>query len=316
MQVNSERSRSLVWIMGGAVLLVLLAVFFWPYRAPEGEETALEREPQVEVVGAGGDVQEMGIESYVAGVVAGEMLPDWPKAAYAAQALVARTFALQYLESHQGRRISTDFEEAQAYQPDKVTDVIREAVEETRGQVITYQGEPIHAWFHAYAGGQTASAREGLAFEEDEPPYIKSITLEANALVPQKYQHWTLTLPLEEVQQALTAFGISVGPIEEIRAEHGPTGRITQVLITSTDGQVTPVTGPDFRAALDPERMKSAKVSRFEVEGGQLHIEGTGYGHGVGLSQWDALVLAREGKSAAEIVRTFYDGVTIEQRWE
>src|SRR5690606_40029400 len=117
-----------------------------------------------------------------------EMLDGWPKAAYAAQAMVARTFAVQYLERHGGRRISTDFEEAQAYQPHKVTDLIREAVDATRGRVITYEGEPIHAWFHAYAGGETASAREGLAFEEEEPPYIHSITLEPNPLVPEEYQ--------------------------------------------------------------------------------------------------------------------------------
>lgn len=312
----SERRWSLGWILGGGAVLVLLAVLFWPERQPEGEGAGLEKEPQVQVVRADSDVEEMGIETYLVGVVAGEMLDDWPKEAYAAQALVARTFALQYLESHEGRRISTDFEEAQAYQPQKVTDLIREAVEETRGRVIMYEGEPIHAWFHAYAGGQTASAREGLAFEEEEPPYIKSITLEANPLVPEEYQRWTLTLSLAEVEQALTAQGSAVGPIEEITAEQGPTGRITQVRVTSAGGEVTTITGPEFRAALDPERMKSAKVSRFEVEGGQLHIEGTGYGHGVGLSQWDALAMARDGKKAEEIIQTFYEGVTIERRWE
>lgn len=316
MQVASERNRSLVWIVGGAALLVILAVVLFRDRAPGGDGRTLEKEPQVQVVGPGGDVKDMGIETYVAGVVAGEMLPGWPKEAYAAQALVARTFAIQYLESRDTRRISTDFEQAQAYQPDKVTDAIRQAVEETRGRVITYEGEPIRAWFHAYAGGQTASAREGLALDEEEPPYIKSVTLEENTLVPQEYRHWTLTLSLDEVRQALAAAGVSVGPIAAISAERGPTGRITRVLMTSDGGQVTPISGPEFRAALDPERMKSAKVSRFEVEGGRLYIEGTGYGHGVGLSQWDALVMAREGKSAEKIIQTFYEGVTIERRWE
>lgn len=312
----SERNRPLVWIVGGAALLVILAVFLFRDRPPGGAGRTLEKEPQVQVVGPGEAVEEMGIERYVAGVVAGEMLPGWPKEAYAAQALVARTFALQYLESRNTRRISTDFEEAQAYQPDKVTDVIRQAVEETRGRVITYDGQPIRAWFHAYAGGQTASAREGLAFEEEEPPYIKSVTLEENPLVPEEYRHWTLTLSLDEVREALAAAGRPVGAIETMEVERGPTGRITRVLITSEGGQVTPISGPEFRAALDPERMKSAKVSRFEVEGGRLSMEGTGYGHGVGLSQWDALVMAREGKSAEEIIQTFYEGVTIERRWE
>src|SRR5690606_21925868 len=82
----------------------------------------------------------------------------------------------------------------------------------------------------------------------------------------------------------------------------------------SADGRVTTLSGPEFRAALDPERMKSNKVSRFAVDGGQLHIEGTGYGHGVGVRQEDALAMARAGKAAEEIVQTFYKGVTIERR--
>ncbi len=315
MAVDGERRRPWVWLLGAGAVLVLLGLLFWPGREPGGEGAALGEEPQVEVVLGDGDVETMGIETYVAGVVAGEMLDGWPKAAYAAQAMVARTFALQYLERHGGRRISTDFEEAQAYQPHKVTDLIREAVDATRGRVITYEGEPIHAWFHAYAGGETASAREGLAFEEEEPPYIHSITLEPNPLVPEEYQHWSLSLPLAQVAQALEEAGTPVGSIQEITAEYGPTGRITQVRITSADGRVTTLSGPEFRAALDPERMKSNKVSRFAVDGGQLHIEGTGYGHGVGLSQWDAQAMAREGKTAEEIVQTFYKGVTIERHW-
>ncbi|BAS29400.1 SpoIID/LytB domain-containing protein [Limnochorda pilosa] len=298
------------WWVLGLVAAVLLAVLVWP----RGEGRRLEEEPQVEVVGEDGRTARMGIEEYVAGVVAGEMRAGWPKEAYAAQALLARSFTLEYLNSHEGNRISTDFEEAQAFRPDQVTDVIRRAVEETRGKVLTYQGKVIRGWFHAYAGGETASAREGLAFQESEPPYIKTVRLASNPYVPDEYRQWSLTVPLEEVRRALAGLGQDVGAIRDLAARTGPTGRITQVEITTDRGPIT-VTGPDFRKALDPERMKSSKVTRFDVQGGSLQIEGTGFGHGVGLSQWDALMLAKEGKSPEEIVQTFFKDVEIEKRW-
>src|SRR5690554_5623428 len=181
--------RRVVWWLGAIAVAALLALLVWPDR--EDPEAGLDDEPQVEVVVSQGKTERMGIEQYIAGVVAGEMEAGWPKSAYAAQALVARTFAVEYLSKHEGNRISTDFEDAQAYRPDRVTETIREAVEETRGEVITHQGRPIQAWFHAYAGGETASAREGLALQDEEPPYIKPVRLPENEYVPDEYRHWT-----------------------------------------------------------------------------------------------------------------------------
>ena len=103
--------------------------------------------------------EEMGLEEYITGVVAGEMEANWPENAYAAQAIIARTFALKHLSDNDTNIISGSYQFAQEYKPEKVTEEIEKAVKKTRGEVIVYKDEYINAWFHASAGGQTTSAK-------------------------------------------------------------------------------------------------------------------------------------------------------------
>src|SRR6056297_2867318 len=92
-------------------------------------------EPIIKVKLATGTTKEMPLEKYVAGVVAGEMKLGWPQAAYEAQAIMARTFALRRLEENQEQIISAQHQIAQAYKPENITLAIRQAVNQTRGQV-------------------------------------------------------------------------------------------------------------------------------------------------------------------------------------
>ena len=118
-------------------------------------------------------VEERELENYVEGVLAGEMKNDWPLEALKAQAILARTFVLKFVQEkesqYQGADISTDIEEAQAYDASAVNERIQQAVEETRGLVLSCEGELPYAWFHAHSGGMTEYARAGLGWEKDEP---------------------------------------------------------------------------------------------------------------------------------------------------
>ncbi|WP_143299327.1 SpoIID/LytB domain-containing protein, partial [Carboxydothermus pertinax] len=114
-----------------------------------------------------GQKKRMKLEEYIVGVVAAEMEPDWPVNALAAQAILARTFALENIESGRvkklhGTDVSTNIEESQAYDEKRITDKVRKAVQMTRGEVVLYQGKFIKAWFNACDGGISASAKEGL----------------------------------------------------------------------------------------------------------------------------------------------------------
>ena len=121
-------------------------------------------------------VERMDIETYLMGVVAGEMKNDWPLEALKAQAILARTFTLKFLETkksgYEGADISTDVTEAQAYNAQMINENVRRAVEETRGVVMAYGDTLPQAWFHAHSGGKTEAPTVALEYKED-PEYLK-----------------------------------------------------------------------------------------------------------------------------------------------
>jgi len=118
-----------------------------------------------------------------------------------------------------------------------------------------------------------------------------------------------------ELRQALASAGVQVGTIQQVRvAARGPTQRITSVEVIGESGRRT-LTGNEFRLAVGANRMRSTLVSTFQFGEGRLVMAGTGSGHGVGLSQWDALLMARQGRSPQAIVQTFYPGTRIEKLW-
>lgn len=282
----------------------------------------LQEEPTLSVyINDTGQIQEMKLEEYLEGVVAGEMFPDWPVEAYAAQAIFARSFTMDFVSQggvrdRYGADVSTSIEETQAFNPGAVTPEIKEGVEMTRGQVMTYDNRYVRGWFHAYSGGITAQAKEGLDYQEEEPPFTKSAKLPDNEYVPEDVKAWQVEYSAGELQGLLAPRGVNVGEITAIEiAERGPTERITKILVQGSQGEQE-ITGPEFRLAVDSTQMKSTLVEDFVFENGVLQISGTGYGHGVGLSQWDAFMLAKEGKSPEEIVQTFFDGITIRKVYD
>ena len=288
---------------------------------PPARVQRFEKEPTISLfINQTGERRELPIEEYVAGVVAGEMWENWPENAYAAQAILARTFTLEFLarggtRDRYGTDISTDPVEAQAYNPSKITGVIRRAVQRTRGQVLTHDGRYVRAWFHSYSGGQTTTPEEGLGLRGANAPYLRPVKLPANPLVPTEFKSWRAEFTESELRSSLARLGVDVGSIKQIRIRaRGPTRRITQVEVIGDGGSRT-VSGNTLRLALGPERMKSTLVSTFQFANGRLVVAGTGSGHGVGLSQWDALLMARQGRSPEAILRTFYPGTRIEKLW-
>ncbi len=287
-------------------------------KIPESISRGQGKEPALKVyIKETGEIKELPFEEYLAGVVAGEMKNDWPEEALAAQAILARTFVMEFVtekggSKYKGAHVSTDIEEAQAWNQEEVNDRVKKAVARTKGEVAVYNDKYIKAWFHAHAGGRTASAKEGLAFEEKEPPYIKSVKSPDSNQAPKDDSNWTVTFTKQEVEQALSKMGMENAGLGSVEvAAKGPSGRATTL---SFDG--TKVSAPEFRIAIDSTRMKSTLIDSIGIEGGKLTIKGRGYGHGVGMSQWGAFALAKEGKKAEDIVEYYFKGVEIVKAWE
>lgn len=285
---------------------------------PESISQGEGKEPKLKVfLTDSGRTDEMKFEDYVVGVLAGEMSNDFPKEALAAQAILARTFVMDFITEkghsrHGEAHISTDIEEAQAWNAKEVNDRIVDAVASTRGQVLLCDGHYIKSWFHSHAGGQTATAKEGLGFEKKEPPYIHVVESPDCPEAPKEDANWTATFSKEEIKEAMQKVGKKPEDFEDIEiAKEGPSGRATELKIGKQE-----VPAPAFRVALDSTRMKSTMLESIDVEGDKVTMKGKGFGHGVGMSQWGANQMAKEGKKAEDIIKHYFKNVEIVKLWD
>ncbi len=265
---------------------------------------------------SGKRIQSMEIEDYVAGVVAGEMKNDWPLEALKAQAILARTFVLKFCQDKKSKYahadISTDVAEAQAYDADSVNDRVRRAVDETRGQVMSVDGEYPYAWFHAHSGGMTELPSVALDFRGEDPAYLRPTASEESEVAPEDVKHWTASFSKAQVAKACADAGVEVGDVRTVEiAETGESGRAKALLVNGSR-----VSAPSFRIQIGANKLKSTLIERLEVDGDAVTFEGRGFGHGVGMSQWGAYEMARRGANARAIVAHYFPGVEIVEMWQ
>ena len=265
-----------------------------------------------------GEKKSIKMEEYVAGVVAAEMEPTWPVNALAAQSILARTFTMENIEAGRVKKLhgtdaSTSVEEFQAYNPSRINDNVRRAVELTRGEVATYRGNYIKAWFSACDGGVSASAREGLAYTKTPTPYVREgVKDNCLSITAPENRHWEKSIPLVQVRAAVKKVaGRDPGNITVAKiAQKGPSGRAEKIQI----GDVQ-VGGPALRLALGSDQIRSMFLEDISVRGDSLVLAGKGFGHGVGMCQWGANLLATKGKKPEEIVKTYFRDIEIQKLW-
>lgn len=287
------------------------------FTLPEDIATDESGAPTLEVyVTEDETISAMDIESYVMGVVAGEMKNNWPLEALKAQAILARTFVLRFVSEkesrYQGADISTDIAEAQAYNENNINDRIRQAVEETCGQVlVTASGTLPYTWFHAHSGGMTALAREGLGWKDAEPSH----TLVTEGLdspdAPAEAREWSADFSADDFLVACRQVGADPQTIDEISIyEKGDSGRAVTLMV---DGEKVPAA--ELRIALGSTVMRSTLLTELSSDGESVHMAGRGYGHGVGMPQWGAYALAQDGLTGEDIALHYYSGLRIVKMW-
>lgn len=259
-------------------------------------------------------IEDMDIESYIMGVVAGEMKNTWPMEALKAQAILARTFTMKFLSTktsgYAGADISTDVHEAQAYNAEAINDRIREAVNETRGIVMNADGDFPYAWFHAHSGGKTELPTKALEYSED-PSYLSVVTSKESQEAPETVKHWKAEFTLEEIEKACKEAGVEVGPIQSFEiGERGESGRAVNFLVNGKT-----VSAPSFRLRIGASKLKSTLIDTIEFNGNNIVFTGSGFGHGVGMSQWGAYQMADDGEDAEDIIEKYYTGVELVELW-
>ena len=261
---------------------------------------------------------QIGLEDYLVGVVAGEMPASFESEALKAQAVAARTYTLRRLKSPCGRggaHICTDSSCCQAYKKDAALkeswaenynaylNRIRGAVSSTAGEAIYYEGELIEALYHSSAGGMTEDAQHvfsharpylvGVASpgEESSAQYISNIRLTRKAFAKTVNAKW------KKAKLKAAALQKQVEIVSRYES-----GRVESIRL----GGVT-VSGRDLRKLLS---LNSANFD-FSLSKDAILFNTCGYGHGVGMSQYGANAMAKNGKSYKDILLYYYTGVEI-----
>jgi stage II sporulation protein D len=245
-------------------------------------------------------VNELPLEEYVKDVVAAEVGQDWDMEALKVQAVISRTYAIyqKMMNTDSIYQIASSVIN-QVYKGSSADARIAYAVSQTKGEIVTFEGKPIEAFYHSTCGGKTENPEEvfGKCY-----PYLKSVESPCD-LSP--YCKWEREIPREEIER-----GLNISGIKEISIKsYTSTGRVKQLVIKTRSGEVT-VNATDLRKALGWSRLPSTKFNLW-FSGDSFLFKGSGYGHGVGLCQWGALQMARAGKSYRDILSFYYPGTTI-----
>ena len=304
-------------------IFLLVSIFFITLFIINGcEQLAEMDEPEIGVELADGTVETMQLEEYIEGVVAGEIGEigeddNARQIAYSAQSIIARSYAMKYMEENDTDTISGDFREAQEYKPEEITEEISNAVQETRGEIAKYEDRYIKGWFHANAWGHTTTAEVGLAYEDEEPPYIKPVeSPDDEDPVPEEERNWSATLSADAIVSTLEDMGHEIGELENINiGDQDETGRIIDLEFVGSEGSAD-VKAANFRVEYDPRELRSTKIDELSEENGNYVFEGSGFGHGVGMSQWGAYVMGLEGTAPEEIVKHYFEGIEVIQAFE
>lgn len=268
----------------------------------------------------GDTVKEMDLGTYLVGVVRAEMPASFELEALKAQAVAARTYTLYKIQTGGNHGddadICTDSTCCQAYiaedrarenwgdDADANEAKIEAAVHDTDGETILYDGTPILAVFHSSSAGQTRSAGEVWV---NDLPYLQAVSSpEQGDAIPNYYSRAEFTA--EEFREKVTA----ALPEADLSGEMDTWLRNA---VTDTAGSVetvevggVTVKGSTLRSILS---LRSA-CFEWEVQEGKLVFFVTGFGHGVGMSQYGANQMAAEGASYREILTHYYTGVTVE----
>ncbi len=265
---------------------------------------------------ATGKSEQIKFEDYIKGVVAGEIGSNYPMEALKAQAIVARTTTLALMEYENGTRgkhntdASDDHKEFQAYDEKGITENIRKAVDETRGQVLTYQGKFVYALFHSLSKDKTASIQEGFPkLQSQAGAYIIPVTTNGMSNAPDKYKNWTVKVPRSKIKSIM---GAQAGNLDDIKiSQTGPSGRA----LTISAGKSS-IAATDLREEIGPDKLFSTVISSIKPEGNYIVFKGDAWGHGCGMEQWGAYTMAQQGSNARQIVQHYYPNTTFTQLYQ
>jgi len=262
-------------------------------------------------------INELPFEEYIYGVLPSEMPSTWPTEALKAQAVAARSYAMAQLRSYS--KYGFDLlasQNSQVYNGfDWENPATNEAVEATSGQIMTYRGQAVDAVFHSSSGGYTENSEDIWSNTVD---YLRARPDPSDK--NDKHYNWSITYTQEQLIGLINKAGYKFSKVNDlIEVEQTSTGtRVKRMSFVGLDTIGNPVT-EDIYNANAVRTVLGLKSSMFtlnkKIDESQnlieVTIQGNGCGHGLGMSQYGALGLAKQGYNYQDILKYYYTGVVI-----
>lgn len=253
------------------------------------------------------DVVELEMEEYLKGVLLAEMPASFSLEALKAQAVAARTYTFKKLSS--GNHICDNPSHCQAWcDPTNSNNYekISQAITETSLETLTYLGEPIEAFFHSSSGGKTESSENVWSSSR---PYLIAVDSPGEDKIMNNF-YSTKEITYKELQEKINTY-----KNKKIITSSKLKNKIK--IISKTDGnrvkeikiENTILSGTEIRSIFN---LRSANFE-IELKADSIVFKVSGYGHGVGMSQWGAEVMARNGSSYKDILYHYYPGTLIKK---
>lgn len=279
-------------------------------------------------------INELSLDQYLCKVVPSEMPSSYEKEALKAQAVCARSYAVRqmgdyaYPEYEAHVNDSTEF---QVYNNSYTAESSSQAVEETAGEVVRYQGDVATTYYYSTSCGKTTNMEAWGSAPNEGNAYLQSVSVCGDDGDYEKelpWYHWRAEISAETLTRLIGEYANkNLGTLKSVEVtKRGPGDVAIELTAVGTEATVTVETENKIRTALggsgyritknDGQMVESQKLlpsAFFTIanQEGTYIIEGGGYGHGIGMSQNGANEMAKNGKTYKEILELFYPGVNV-----
>lgn len=278
-------------------------------------------------------INELPVEDYLCAVVPSEMPVSYKLEALKAQAVCARSYAYRQMENYaypKYRAHVNDSTDYQVYGNSKQAASAVKAVRETAGETVKYKGKIATTYYYSTSSGRTTTTAAWGSGPSAATGYLKSVRVRGNKVDYEKnlpWYRWDIDISAARLSTILYMnTGKNVGSIRKVRiSKRGPGKVALELKVKGSKGNLTVKTENKIRSALagdyDICRQDGSKVKfrtllpsafiTITKKKSRIHIQGGGFGHGIGMSQTGANEMAKQGKNYKEILKLFYSGVEV-----
>lgn len=254
----------------------------------------------------------VGLEDYVKGVLPYEVSSDWPEAALKAQAVCARTYAINNINGYSGRDFDVRNDTySQVYKGCSYSDsIITSAAENTAGQFVRYGGAVCKVYYMSSDGGGT---EDGINVFGERRAYLRAVADTFEVATDFYGKTWREEFTPMELTYKLNNNGYDIGEIADVKATLSDMGNVIRIDFTDVDGKSVYIERLDCYSVLGLNSIRYDVLTEETENGDTVYVfDGCGWGHNCGMSQWGACTMAKNKNiSCNDIISYYFSGAYI-----